>query len=74
MDWTTIALIAIGLAAAALILWAVFFAILARHVMRFQNRVAEDMLRKPEPPTWQSSRTSRTYGPRRSSVQPEEDR
>lgn len=64
MDWTTIALIALAILAAALIIWATVFAILARHVMRFQNRVADDILdtRHTAPARRRPTRTRRERG------------
>lgn len=48
MDWITVALIALGaLLVIVLLVWVTVFVIMARHVIRFQKQVADEVLGDP---------------------------
>lgn len=69
MDWPTVILIIAAGAGVLALAWLLIFALVARRVTRFQDRVLNQM----DPhltPTWKSTRTTRTYGPRQKREEP----
>lgn len=65
LDWPTVAFIALLIIGFLVLLWIVVFALMARHVARFQKDVTQAMkLGNADAPTWKSSTTVRRPNPR----------